>query len=146
MTENFVPTKTFRISRETAGKAASKWTAARLAREIAGNHGPRDEKTFTLAARDKKGGWIGGVNGVIHWRWLYISQCYLAPKWRGRGLGRALIVEAEVFARENACVGLYLDTFEDGAMAFYCKCGFEVAGRIANFPPEAARTFLSKAL
>jgi len=121
-------------------------TAARLGREIAANHGPRDEQTFTLAARDQDGGWIGGINGLIHWRWLYISQCYLAPDWRGRGLGRALIVEAEAFAREKACVGLYLDTFEAGAMTFYCKCGFEIAGRIDNFPPNASRTFLSKSL
>jgi GNAT superfamily N-acetyltransferase len=146
MTKKYVPTKPFHIAREVAGSEASKLVSARLGREIAGNHGPRNEKTFTLAARDEKGDCIGGVNGVIHWRWLYVSQFYLAPDWRRNGLGRALLAEVENFARESACVGLYLDTFETGPLDFYRKCGFEIAGRIENFPPGAERTFLSKAL
>ncbi|WP_294535117.1 GNAT family N-acetyltransferase [uncultured Rhodoblastus sp.] len=146
MTKKQVPTKPFHIAREVAGSEASKLVSARLGREIAGSHGPRNEKTFTLAARDQRGEWIGGVNGVIHWRWLYISQFYLAPDWRRNGLGRALLAEVENFARETACVGLYLDTFEAGPLDFYCKCGFAISGRIENFPPGAERTFLSKAL
>ncbi len=146
MTKKNVGTKPFHIAREVPGNEAPKLVSARLGREIAGNHGPRDEKLFALAARDENGGWIGGVNGVIHWRWLYVSQFYLSPEWRGNGLGRALLAEVENFARENACVGLYLDTFEAGPLDFYVKCGFAIAGQIENFPPGAARTFLSKAL
>ena len=144
MTKKQVATKPFRLAREVAGSEASKLVSARLGREIAGAHGPRNEHTFTLAARDEQGQWIGGVNGVIHWRWLYISQFYLAPDWRRNGLGRALLAEVENFARESSCLGLYLDTFDAGPLDFYRKCGFEIAGRIEDFPPGAARTFLSK--
>ncbi len=139
-------TKSFSIARELAGGEASRLTAEFLAREVAAIYGPRDETAFALAARDAGGGWIGGVNGVIHWRWLYIGQFFLQPDWRGRGLGRALLAEAEKLALENACVGVYLDTFDPDALAFYRKCGFDVVGRIDNFPPGAARTFLSKKL
>jgi hypothetical protein len=41
---------------------------------------------------------------------------------------------------------MYLDTFDPGATYFYRKCGFITAGRIENFPPGAARTFLCKRL
>ena len=144
MTKNAASTKTFCIVRETPSQELARQTAEKLGAEVAAAHGPRDEKPFALSARESNGGWIGGINGVIHWRWLYIGQFYLDPERRGQGIGRALLAEAEILARENECVGIYLDTFDAGALAFYRKCGFEVAGRIDNFPPGAARTYLSR--
>ncbi len=135
----------FRISRE-AGPDAGLETAARLAGEVAAEFGPRGESPFALAAHDASGGWIGGIKGVIHWRWLYVAQFFVVPDWRGKGVGCALLTEAEVFARAQNCVGLYLDTFSPAAVSFYLARGFVVAGRIENFPPGAARIFLSKSL
>ena len=114
-----------------------------LGAEVAAEFGPRDEHTFALLARDARGLVVGGVNGVIHWRWLYVAQFYVAPQARGAGLGGALLGRAENFARENNCVGIYLDTFSAAACAFYQRRGFEIVGRIENFPPGAARVFLS---
>jgi GNAT superfamily N-acetyltransferase len=145
MTKNAASTKGFCIARETPGQELARQTAEKLGAEVAAAHGPRDEKAFALSARERNGGWIGGINGAIHWRWLYIGQFYLEPEHRGQGIGRALLAEAVNLARENQCVGIYLDTFDAGALAFYRKCGFEVAGRIDNFPPGAARTYLSRA-
>ena len=57
------------------------------------------------------------------------------------------VVEALVLAvLLPGCVGVYLDTFEESAAAFYESRGFVRNGRIENFPPGAARIFLSKAL
>jgi GNAT superfamily N-acetyltransferase len=145
MTENTSKPKNFCIHRDPAPETAAK-TREALAAEVATEFGPRDESSFVLAARDAAGGWIGGINGLIHWRWLYVAQFLIAPNWRGQGLGRALLAEAESFARENGCVGIYLDTFSPRALDFYRANGFAVSGRIENFPPGAARTYLSKAL
>ncbi len=114
-----------------------------LGAEVAAEFGPRDEQTFALLARDSKGLVVGGVNGVIHWRWLYVAQFYVAPQARGGGLGCALLERAKNFACETNCVGIYLDTFSEAACAFYQRRGFEISGRIENFPPGATRTFLS---
>jgi GNAT superfamily N-acetyltransferase len=135
--------KFFRVARETDAGAE---TAARLAEEVAQKFGPRDESPFALAAHDASGGWIGGIKGVIHWRWLYVAQFFVAPDWRGQGVGRALLGEAEIYARKKGCAGIYLDTFSPAAECFYRAQGFAVAGRIENFPPGATRTFLSKGL
>ena len=121
-------------------------TARALGAEVAAEFGPRDEETFALVARDRAGAPLGGVNGVIHWRWLYIAQFYVAPEARGAGLGRALLSRAEVFALEKGCVGMYLDTFSLFARAFYERNGFVVTGEIVNFPPGATRTFLKRSL
>jgi GNAT superfamily N-acetyltransferase len=148
MAENFPPSKSFpfHIGRETPGEAAAQATATRLAEEVAATHGPRNEQPFALAARDEAGAWIGGINGVIHWRWLYVAQFFVTPEWRGRGSGRALLAAAEDLARENGCVGIYLDTFSKSAVAYYLGCGFEIAGKIENFPPGAQRTLLFRAI
>jgi GNAT superfamily N-acetyltransferase len=143
MTEISSQPKNFYIHREAAPDAG-RMTREILAAEVASEFGPRDESAFVLAAHDKAGDWIGGVNGLIHWRWLYVAQFLVAPEWRRQGLGRALLAEAECLAREKGCVGVYLDTFSPRALDFYRANGFAVAGRIENFPPGAARTFLSK--
>jgi GNAT superfamily N-acetyltransferase len=145
MAENPPQPKNFCIRREAAPESGQ-MTREALAAEVATEFGPRDECAFVLAARDAAGGWIGGINGVIHWRWLYVAQFLVAPDWRGQGLGCALLAEAESLARETSCVGIYLDTFSPRALDFYRANGFAVAGRIENFPPGAARTYLSKSL
>jgi GNAT superfamily N-acetyltransferase len=116
-----------------------------LAREIAMRFGPRAETPFAIVARAEDAT-VGGLEGLTHWRWLYVRRLWVAQEWRGRGLGRRLLAEAEARARARDCVGVYLDTFDDGAVRFYEKCGFAVCGRIDNFPPGARRTYLSKRL
>jgi len=115
-----------------------------LAEEIAARHGPRDEKPLSIEARDADGALICGMNGVIHWRWLYVRHFWVAPEQRAQGLGTALMVEVERLAREKGCVGIYLDTFEEGAARVYERLGLARCGRIENFPRGAARIFLAK--
>ena len=62
---------------------------------------------------------VAGLNGVSHWRWLYVRHLYVAPSWRGQGLGRRLLAQGEEAARARGCVGVYLDTFEESAAVFY---------------------------
>jgi GNAT superfamily N-acetyltransferase len=148
MTEKSPRPKTFSTRFAIRCEAPQEAAFAReaLAAEVAAEFGPRDEAAFALVARDGAGAPVGGVNGVIHWRWLYVAQFYVAPGWRGQGLGAALLAEAEALAREKNCVGIYLDTFSARALKFYKARGFAEAGRIDNFPPGAARSFLFKPL
>jgi GNAT superfamily N-acetyltransferase len=116
-----------------------------LASEIATRFGPRDEEPFAIIARSG-GAPVGGLEGVTHWRWLYVRRLWVETQWRGKGLGRRLMAEAEARARLRLCVGAYVDTFDEGAANFYRKCGFQQCGRIEHFPPGAKRIFLMKYL
>ncbi|HEY8213497.1 MAG TPA: GNAT family N-acetyltransferase [Methylocystis sp.] len=120
--------------------------AARLGDEIADQFGPRDESGACIAARDPQGVLVAGLNGVTHWRWLYVRHLWVEPSRRGRGLGRRLMAEAERLARGRGCVGIYIDTFDPLAAAFYEALGFTRAGEIVGFPPGHARLFLRKSL
>jgi len=117
-----------------------------LGAEVAARLGPRDEQPLSILAKGEGDAVVAGLNGVSHWRWLYVRHLYVAPGWRGRGLGRRLLARVEEAARARGCVGVYLDTFEESAAVFYERRGFVRHGRIENFPVGAARIFLSKAL
>jgi ribosomal protein S18 acetylase RimI-like enzyme len=120
--------------------------ASALGAEIAASFGPRDEAPLSILAHDENGALIGGLNGVSHWRWLYVKHLWVAPECRGLGLGARLLRRAEEAARARGCVGLYLDSFDPRAIGYYERCGFARCGEIENFPPGHKRYFASKRL
>ncbi|MFT3996411.1 MAG: GNAT family N-acetyltransferase, partial [Asticcacaulis sp.] len=48
---------------------------------------------------------------------LNIHDLTVAPEFRGRGIGRTLMIEAETLARERGCVKLTLEVLEGNAVA-----------------------------
>lgn len=128
------------------GDADSARVSAALGVEIAAQFGPPEAELFSVLAYAEDGALAGGFSGLIHWRWLYVRHFWVDAVWRGKGVGRRLMAQAETDARARNCVGLYLDTFDPGAVRFYERCGFERFGAIADFPPGHARTFLRKRL
>jgi GNAT superfamily N-acetyltransferase len=62
---------------------------------------------------------------------LYLTDMAVHPKVQRRGVGRALLVEAERVARAFPADAIWLDAYdaEAGAGEFYAKCGFEERGR-----------------
>jgi len=127
---------------DNSGAAA---VASSLAAEIVGEFGRRDETPLSVVACVGDAV-VGGLNGSTHWGWCYIRHLWVHDDWRRRGLGHRLLAEAEAEARARGCTGLYVDTFNEGAVAFYERAGFARFGRIEGFPPGHARTFLEKRL
>jgi GNAT superfamily N-acetyltransferase len=132
-----------KLAIEAAG-AESPEVAARLGAEIAARFGPREETPLSFALRDESGALIGGLNGVTHWRWLYIRHLWVAETHRGQGLARRLMDAAESAARAVGAVGAYIDTFDPRVAAFYERLGYARYGEIADFPPGGRRIYLSK--
>lgn len=128
------------LGRENAG------VAKRLGAEMAARFGPRDESPISILAHDEQGALVGGLNGVTHWRWLYVKHLWVAPAGRGRGLGRDLLARAEAAAQARGCIGAYVDTFGPATAEFYERCGYARFGELQDFPPGHRRTFSSKRL
>jgi len=104
-----------------------------------------DEVPFSLVMRENDA-IIAGLSGKSVFRWLYIDTLGVAEEWRGRGLGRRLMLEAEHIAGDQGFYGIWLNTFSFQAPEFYKKLGYEVFGTLNDFPPGEARYFLAKRL
>lgn len=84
------------------------------------------------------------VVGVIFGGWLFVESLWVEEAQRGTGVGRALLAQAEAYAREQGCHDVWLDTFQ--ARAFYEKQGYRVFGELEAYPAGQTRCFLRKAL
>jgi GNAT superfamily N-acetyltransferase len=104
-----------------------------------------DFQPLVLAARDGDAV-IGGLVGMIGWRWLYVDLLWVADEYRGVRLGRRLLQTAEQEAWVRGARHAYLDTFDFQAKPFYERQGYTLFGTLDGYPPGHSRYFLQKAL
>ena len=108
--------------------------------------GPTERHPIAILIRADDGAIVGGLWGMVSYRWLFVQYLVVPASMRGHGHGRALMLAAESEAKRLDCVGLWLDTFSFQARGFYEKLGYGCFGRIDDYPPGEARFFLSKRL
>lgn len=106
--------------------------------------GPTERRQVAIALRDGDGAIVGGMWGQTGFDWLFVQYLAVPPMLKGQGHGRALMIAAEDEARRLKCIGIWLDTFSFQARGFYEKLGYDVIGRIDDFPAGEARFFLRK--
>lgn len=99
-----------------------------------------------LVRDEHSGETVGGLYGRVFFQWFYIELLVVPEQARGQGTGSTLMQMAEDFAREKNCVGMWLDTFDFQAPAFYRQLGFMEIGQIDDYPPGHQRFFFQKRL
>lgn len=87
---------------------------------------------------------LGGLYAVDGYGWAFVRYLAIPDRYRGLGLGRQLMDEAEKIARTRGYIGMWLDTFEFQARPFYEKLGFELFGELEGGPGAIPRYFLKK--
>ena len=78
---------------------------------------------------------VGGLWAETAYQWMFIDVVFVPEEFRGRGIGSALIATAEQVARNRGCVGIRLDTYSFQAPAFYERLGYQLLGKLRNYPP-----------
>lgn len=75
------------------------------------------------------------VNGTESSPVGFLEGWYVAPDWRGRGVGRALIGEVERWTLAQGCSELASDALLDnlGSHSAHAACGFEETERVVYF-------------
>ncbi|QNE76880.1 GNAT family N-acetyltransferase [Streptomyces finlayi] len=96
---------------------------------------------------DQEGGIVGGLTGRTWAHWLHVHLLWVEASHRRLGLGARLLTEAERVARtERFCTRSRLETWDFQAPVFYRRQGYEVAGRIDDYPPGVTEFILVKQL
>ena len=107
--------------------------------------GPRRNEKLALAIREDDR-LLAGLFAEIVWNALHIDLLWVAAEHRRRGYGRALVRQAEEFARERACDVAYLSTFDFQGPPFYVAMGYAVIGELVGVPRGSRRLWFGKTL
>ena len=108
--------------------------------------GISDGKLLGIFARAADGSVIGGAFG---WSWggtCYIRYLAVRADMRKQRQGTAVMRAVEAEAKARGCTQIVLETHDFQAPGFYRKLGFEIIGRVADYPRGHAYLTLVKRL
>jgi len=105
-----------------------------------------DDQPVNRVIHDAAGRVVAGIAADVCGGWLMVHALWVDDTRRGEGLCQALQAAAEQQARALGAHAVTLDTFSWQAEGFYLKQGYEVFGRLQDFPPGHQRMYLRKPL
>ncbi len=101
---------------------------------------------LVISLRDDKENVVGGLIGSYLWGWLKIESFSMESSLRGRGFGTRLLLAAENDARGRGCLNIWVDTYSFQARPFYERFGYEVFGKLGDYPLGHKLYFMRKRL
>jgi GNAT superfamily N-acetyltransferase len=105
-----------------------------IRREASAAMGLSDELDLAIFVRDAVGTIVAGISG---WTWgncCELQSLWVAPSLRGRGLATRLLAAAEAEAAARGCSQTVHFTYDFQARALYEHNGYELVGRVEDFP------------
>ncbi|WP_108946260.1 GNAT family N-acetyltransferase [Shewanella halifaxensis] len=103
-----------------------------------------EQQRLNWTVQDEHGNLVAALTAELLWQWLYIDELWVADSYRGGGMGRQLMQQAELYAVSEKLSGLWLWTQSWQAPEFYQRLGFEEFTRFDNFPAGHSRIGLRK--
>jgi GNAT superfamily N-acetyltransferase len=108
---------------------------------------PEDYRALVIIlSNPDTGGILGGLWGETNFAHLHVELLFVPETFRGTGLGRQMLLQAEQEAISRGCRGAWLDTHSFQARGFYERLGYSVFGILDDYPPSQSRIFLHKVL
>ena len=107
-----------------------------IRREASAATGLGDEVELAVFVRDA-GVVVAGISG---WTWgdcCELQSLWVEPSLRGRGLATRLLAAAETEAAARGCTQTVHFTYDFQARALYERNGYELVGRVEEFPSGA---------
>jgi ribosomal protein S18 acetylase RimI-like enzyme len=72
----------------------------------------------------------------------YVASVAVAPEWRGRGVGSALLGHAETSVPEARYIFLCVSSFNGNARRLYERRGYMLVGELPDYVIEGASEYL----
>ena len=118
---------------------------AHIRSEASSFKGLGDEVELAIFVRDA-GTIVAGISG---WTWgdcCELQSLWVAPRLRGRGLATRLIAAAEAEAAARGCSQTVHFTYDFQAQPLYESIGYELVGRVEDFPSGSDALWYRKRL
>ncbi len=116
-----------------------------IRREASAARGLGEEAELAIFARDA-GRIVGGISG---WTWgdgCELQSLWVEPSHRGHWLGPKLLAAAEAEAARRGCRQTVHFSYDFQARRFYEWAGYELVGRVDDFPSGASVLWYRKQL
>ena len=116
-----------------------------IRREASAAMGLGDEVELAIFVREA-GRIVAGISG---WTWgdcCELQSLWVAPQLRGRGLATRLIAAAEAEAARRGCSQTVHFTYSFQAQPLYERIGYELVGRVQDFPSGTDALWYRKSL
>jgi len=96
-----------------------------------------DLPTFVAVCDGLDVGMVRGARDTGRARTAWLISMWVAPAWRSKGVGGALVDAVIDWARSSNVDRLLLDVVDDNnpAIALYARKGFEPNGEVSALPP-----------
>ncbi len=104
-----------------------------------------EERDLAIFVRES-GEIVAGISG---WTWgdcCELQSLWVEPTRRGQGLASSLLAAAEAEALARGCAQTVHFTYDFQARALYEKGGYELVGRVADFPSGTDALWFRKRL
>lgn len=102
---------------------------------------------FSFFIRDDKGKIIAGCNGACIYGSIYTDQLWVAPAFRGQGLGKQLMEKVHELGRLKKYAHATVCTMSfQNAEAFYKKSGYQIDFSREKYSKNSKCLFMSKVL
>ena len=111
--------------------------------DVTGDHAYRP---VTIFLRDAADSICGGVTGGVWGGWLHVVGLWVDEAFRGRGLGRELLLAAEAEGRAAGARHAFLETHSFQAPGFYERLGYVAIAELEDYPPGASQLIMRKEL
>jgi putative acetyltransferase len=106
------------------------------------------ENVLFAVARDSDGIAIGCGAVVLESGTGEVKRMFVRPSHRAQGAAAGVLAKLEVESFSRGCRLLQLETgpYQQAALAFYKKHGFEVRGAFGSYPEHPLSVFMQKSL
>jgi len=106
----------------------------------------RKDEFYSILLKNNDKKLLGTIIVSFRWGGMHIQTLWIDETERNHGWGKKLMQMAEAEAIKRGCTLAYTDTYTWQAPTFYEKLGYELYGKLEDFPKGNSLSYYCKKL